>query len=320
MTKSIVIFGGSGFIGSHLIDSIVSNGSSDIVSIDIKPPRRRLKEVKYIQADVRSLQELEFEGGIDRIYNLAAVHTTPGHPSHEYYETNIGGALQVVEFAKRHDVREIIFTSSISVYGPGEATKAETSELKPTSAYGYSKMLAEQVHNNWARENADRRLTIVRPAVVFGPGEGGNFTRLATLLRRGVFVYPGRRDTIKACIYVEDLLQAIEFARYSGPAVKTFNGSYARKYTLEDIVTTFIKNHFQSVKTYTIPKAFVLFVASVLKAMGGAKIGVHPDRVLKLVHSTDVKPDWLLSNGWNFSGGLDDALSRWAAATNKRFD
>lgn len=320
MTGSIIIFGGSGFIGSHLIEYLVSNGEADIISVDIKRPRKCVAGVEYISADVRDLSEFSVSGAVKRIYNLAAIHTTPGHPSHEYYETNVGGALQIVEFAKKHDVDEIIFTSSISVYGPGEATKAETSDLKPVSAYGYSKMLAEHVHGNWAREKADRRLTTVRPAVVFGPGEGGNFTRLASLLRRGVFVYPGRRDTIKACIYVEDLLHAIEFARRSDPAVKVFNGAYARQYTLEDIVGTFVRNYFQSVKTYTIPKSFVLLVASVLKATGGAKMGVHPDRVLKLVHSTDVRPGWLLSNGWNFSQGLDDALSKWAAATNRRFD
>ncbi|UJL44073.1 NAD(P)-dependent oxidoreductase [Shewanella vesiculosa] len=119
---NIVIFGGSGFIGTHLIDSLFATASK-IISIDIKQPTKRVKNVEYIQADVRDLSTLELFEGIDIIYNFAAIHTTPGHEHHEYYETNIMGAIEICKFATKCNIKEIVFTSSISVYGPGEDKK-----------------------------------------------------------------------------------------------------------------------------------------------------------------------------------------------------
>ncbi len=52
------------------------------------------------------------------VYNLAAVHTTPGHEDWEYFWTNVWGAIHICEFATRVDARMVFFTSSISTYGP----------------------------------------------------------------------------------------------------------------------------------------------------------------------------------------------------------
>ncbi len=79
----------------------------------------------------------------------------------------------------RHGASSLFFTSSISVYGPTEEPRTESSPLAPVSAYGESKLEAEGIHRRWVEAAAGRRLVVVRPAAVFGPGENGNFTRLA---------------------------------------------------------------------------------------------------------------------------------------------
>jgi nucleoside-diphosphate-sugar epimerase len=310
VSKSVLIFGGSGFIGNHLIDSLAET-SDRIISIDIKSPRNVVKNVEYIQADVRNLSTLAAFKDIDIIYNLAAIHTTPGHEHHEYYETNIVGAIEICKYAKKCNIKEIVFTSSISVYGPGEDQKVETTELKPTSSYGYSKMIAERVHRDWQRSDNDNKITIVRPAVVFGYGEGGNFTRLATLLSKGIFIYPGRKDTIKACIYVKDLLEAITYAKDINSGEVIFNGAYHHGYTLEDIIETFKKEHFPNVKTVLVPKFIVLLAAKIFRLFNAFNIGIHPDRVMKLVQSTNIYPNWLVEHGKTFDNGLVKALADW---------
>lgn len=153
--KNIVIFGGSGFIGTHLSKDIINRGEN-VVVVDINPPRFNHERLEYICGDVRDLSNLTIKKSIDRIYNFAAIHTTPGHPTHEYYETNISGANQVCKFAEDNQVAEIIFTSSISVYGPDEEQKDEHTVLTPNSAYGYSKMLAEQIHLAWLERKSDQ--------------------------------------------------------------------------------------------------------------------------------------------------------------------
>ena len=314
---TIVIFGGSGFVGSHLIDLYAE--TYHIVSVDIREPKQRVAGVEYVRADVRDLSTFVTSKPPARIYNFAAVHTTPGHEFWEYYDTNINGAVQVTKFAERYGVSEIIFTSSISVYGPSEDMKTESSVTAPESAYGYSKFLSEEIHRAWLERDVSRRLTIVRPAVVFGAHEGGNFTRMARLLQRGFFIFPGRKDTIKACVYVKDLIEAIEFARNEPENYKLFNAAYPERYTIEQIVGTFIADHFPKAKSYLVPKGIVTLAAKLLYLTKGLGIGIHPDRVQKLVRSTDIFPEWLVAKGYAFSFNLKKGLFDWSKDTGGRF-
>ena len=181
VARFILVTGSSGFVGTHLIRRAVADGDH-VIAIDIRKPREVHEGVDYVTMDVADLSGWTPPRPVDTIYNFAAVHTTPGHPFHEYYQTNVMGALGVTEFAERNNVREIVFTSSISVYGPSEEMKTEESRPAPESVYGYSKLLAENIHRGWHQRHPETKLVIVRPAVVFGPGEGGNFTRLAGLL------------------------------------------------------------------------------------------------------------------------------------------
>jgi nucleoside-diphosphate-sugar epimerase len=316
--KNVLVFGGSGFIGTRLVARLSGEGHR-VVSVDIKPPRIRLDGVVYLNGDVRDLSGFDPGTTIDRIYNLAAVHTTPGHPDYQYYETNILGATSITALARRLGVNEIVFTSSISVYGPGEETKSEKTLPAPVSPYGWSKFMAERIQMAWMEEDDSRRLVICRPAVIFGPGEGGNFTRMATLLKKGFFVYPGRRDTIKACFYVDDLLEALQFAVERPERFVLFNGCYPDRYTLEQIVETFRENHMPGVKTFMVPRAVVTAAAAVLKPFSAFGLGIHPDRVTKLVKSTDVVPGWLASVDRAMGGRLPSALERWDAASGGRF-
>jgi nucleoside-diphosphate-sugar epimerase len=316
---AIIVFGGSGFIGSHLLRRLVATHPGRLISADIRPPKARLDGVTYVEADVRDLSGFAVEEPVATIYNLAAVHTTPGHPTHEYYETNVAGATQITALARRIGCTDIVFTSSISVYGPSEETKTEASPPAPESAYGWSKWLAEGIHRAWLDEADDRRLLIVRPAVIFGAGEGGNFTRLAALLKKGLFVFPGRRDTIKACFYVGDLLDAVQRAHDLGERYVLFNGSYPDRYTIEEIVKAFREAHFRQAKTVTVPHAALMAAATLARPMSAAGIGIHPERITKLVRSTDILPGWLQARGWAEPGRLPSALERWAAESEGRF-
>jgi GlcNAc-P-P-Und epimerase len=318
MTLSIV-FGGSGFIGTHLLRKLAASGDARLISMDIREPKQPVAGVEYRRADIRDVIDLAVSEPISTIYNLAAVHTTPGHEDHEYYETNVLGAVEVTAFARRTGAKDLVFTSSISVYGPGEETKSEAARLAPISPYGRSKYLAERIHQAWLAESPDRRLVIARPAVIFGPGEGGNFTRMAKLLKSGLFVYPGRRDTIKACFYVEDLLDAIQYARSQPDRFILFNGCYPDRYTLEQIVEAFRARHFPKAKTVDVPLGVVMTAARLLRPISALGLGVHPDRVLKLVRSTDIDPGWLKCRNAATPGKLASALDRWAEGSGGSF-
>lgn len=312
-----LVTGASGFIGTHLARRLADMGA-ELVCLDLKPPREELPGALYVRDDVRRLSALNLPK-IDRIYNLAAVHTTPGHPDHEYYDTNVWGALEAVKLAERDNIQHITFTSSISIYGPSEERKIETSEPAPVSAYGKSKLMAEEIHRGWLRQATDRKLTIVRPAVVFGAGEGGNFARMAALLKKGFFVFPGRRDTIKSCIYVEDLLDLVLTAGAKESTYELLNGAYPECPTLETIVTSLRDSYFPSAKLYDVPQGVVMGAAKTLATFKGFGLGIHPDRVTKLVRSTYVYPGWATENGLLGDQAFRKGLERWARATNYSF-
>ena len=183
--KRYAIFGGTGFIGTHLSQALLeSDPQCEVVLVDINPLRtagyadklqRALStgRARFVEQDVRNpISESEI-GPADVVFNLAAVHREPGHQPYEYFQTNIYGAENVCAYASAVGAKHIVFTSSISVYGPTEEPKTEESLTVPDSPYGSSKLVAENIHRAWQTASPDRRLLIVRPGVVFGPGELG---------------------------------------------------------------------------------------------------------------------------------------------------
>ena len=153
--------------GFHRLPSAETSGRGRLYealySVDIAEPRFPVAGVNLVSFDIREPipAKLCGDGPFD-IYNLAAVHTTPGHEDWEYYWTNVRGATNVCRFASELDAAHILFTSTMMVYGPTEAPKDEDAALEPVNAYGRSKILAEGIHNLWQAERPElRRLTTV---------------------------------------------------------------------------------------------------------------------------------------------------------------
>src|SRR5687767_14507799 len=130
--RRAVVLGASGFVGTRLVRRLSDQGYA-VAAVDIAPPRERLAGVDYITADVREPLGVEIGLGASGPYHPAAVHRTPGHPAHEYYDTNVMGAANATELAEACDIPLIVFTSSISVYGPSELVVTEQSPLNPAS-------------------------------------------------------------------------------------------------------------------------------------------------------------------------------------------
>jgi GlcNAc-P-P-Und epimerase len=225
-SRKAIVFGRAGFIGCHFLKRLAEERLYDgLYSVDIAPPRFAVEGVKLVNFDIREPipTALCGEGAFD-IYNFAAVHTTPGHEDWEYFWTNVHGATHVCRFASEVGAERLLFTSTMMVYGPSEAPKDEDAVLEPVNAYGRSKILAEGIHRLWQSEQPDaRRLTIVRPGVIYGLEERGNFTRLSQALKGRRFFYPGRTDTIKACGYVRDLVSSMLYMQERNEAVTLYN-------------------------------------------------------------------------------------------------
>lgn len=124
-----VVTGGAGPIGSHLIERLHQQGEA-VASFEVRDPSALTAEAEYKLIDVRVIR-VEIIPKIERIYNLSAVQTNPGRAECEYYDISVLGTLEARKFATEHDVRELISTSSISVYDPSKERLTEISPLRP---------------------------------------------------------------------------------------------------------------------------------------------------------------------------------------------
>ena len=320
MTVAVLITGGSGFVGTRLIARLVAQGER-VIAIDLVKPRVTHVGVDYVIGDVGEELDLGLADDVTAIYNFAAVHRTPGHPPEEYYRTNVLGALNVTRLAEDAGVERILFTSSISVYGPSETLITEADPLAPVSDYGRSKRMAEVIHRQWRSRGADRRLVVVRPGVVFGPGERGNYTFLANALRRRMFFYPGRKDAIKGGGYVDELLDTFAFAMSFDKPELLYNFAFPTPSSTLDIVEAFNAVAGFPMPLGVVPLPFLLAAAFAFESLAvvGIKTPVHRDRVRKLVNSTAVSPRWLLDNGYTFNRDLRTSLSEWRDETAGQF-
>lgn len=330
------ITGGTGFIGTHLTKLLKeAHPEATVYNLDIVEPGTPLPTVKdykpalrkgeklasrFIRCDVR--RPIVTEGvevtSEDVIFNFAAVHRTPGHEDHEYFETNIRGAENVCAFAEKHGIRKIVFTSSIAPYGAAEELKEEATLPTPNTAYGISKLVAEKIHETWQAGGKDRQLTIVRPGVVFGKGENGNFTRLYWSIRGHKFMYPGRKDTIKACIYVKELVRFMLYRlEHHENGVELYNCCFEPAYTIEHIVEAMKAVTGLQVRIPMMPNWIIMPAAAVIGAMG-APMGICPARVKKLQISTNICGRKLADCGYRFKWTFEEALADWFADNDKQ--
>lgn len=321
-----IIFGGSGFIGTHLIKLLKTEclkGGDKVYDLDIVMPGEegvvpgiveKIDGVEYIRLDVRKPIDFEFvPTDNDVIFNLAAVHRTPGHPDHAYFETNIYGAENVTAFAEKYGIKKILFTSSIAPYGAAEELKEETTLPTPNTPYGISKLVAEKIHMMWQRKDEKCELTIVRPGIVYGKGEHGNMTRLYKGQKGHYFFYAGRRDTIKACIYVKELCRFVKYRMIDNslPGVDIYNCTFEPAYSIQQICETMQKATGLHIHIPLIPSWILLPAAYVLGPIGGKKVGIHPGRVKKLMVSTNICGKKLAASEYKFHYTLEESFQDW---------
>lgn len=192
----ILITGGAGFIGSHLADALLSLGHDVTIIDNLSSGTREFvpQKVHFIEKDIRDndLSRIFDENHFDVIYHEAAQTMVPISIQNPAYDAdeNIMGLLNILECARTHGIKKIIFSSSAAVYGDNLSlplTERETPA--PESFYGLTKWMTEHYLKLY-RKIYGLSYTILRYSNVYGPrqgahGEGGVIYIFAKALSEG---------------------------------------------------------------------------------------------------------------------------------------
>lgn len=328
-----VLFGGGGFIGSHFANHLLAEGrASKVILADFQPiklsswPKNLQEEytkgnVEFVELDVRKpITHPGLPAHADLIVNLAAVHREPGHKANEYFDTNIPGAENVCNWAKQVGCNRLVFVSSISTYGTEKNSEAkdEHSVPEPTTPYGISKLAAEKINIAWNQTDPNRRLLIVRPGLVFGPGEEGNLTRMIKAVLNRYFFYTGNKKTRKAGGYVKELCNSITWMldrqdEHNSKEV-LFNFTMDPAPTMEEYAKAICNT--ANVKRFipNVPYPVLLAGSYIIQGLSkvlGIKQPINPTRIRKLLRSNSIVPAVLKEAGYSYKYTLEEALQDW---------
>lgn len=268
MPGSILVTGGAGYVGSHVVKTLAAQGRRVVVIDNLSTGHRQnIPNIPFIQADVQDKQCL---ANIIQTENVTAVMhfaaSTVIRDSIErpldYYENNTVGTLHLLEVCAAKKIKHFIFSSTAAVYAPFDGNIPEHAPLQPTNPYGNSKVMSEQLIKDIAKTGA-LSYVILRYFNVAGAdmtGEVGQRTENAThLLKVAVEVacgskpiipiygndYPTEDGTcIRDFIHVDDLaaahIDALTYLENKGESV-TLNCGYGKGYSVIDVISALEK-------------------------------------------------------------------------------
>ena len=152
--KKVLVTGGAGFIGSHLVDRLVNIGAKVVVVDNLQAGKisnlnQSIDEIDFKKVDIKDYFSIEeIVKNVDVIFHLAANADVPlsvREPNFDF-ETNVLGSYNLLRASLKYDIKKFIFASSAAVYGEPEYTPIdEKHQLKPISPYGAAKLAVERL-------------------------------------------------------------------------------------------------------------------------------------------------------------------------------
>ena len=150
--NNILVTGGAGYIGSHIVEQLIKNNSTVIILDNLVTGYKKLinKKAIFIKADIRNKSKISKvinDYGITSIIHLAAYLNVSEAEKNKkkYYTNNIIGTQKLLETCKNSNVKNIIFSSSCSIYGNVKGSVNESKKPNPQGYYGYTKSKGEEL-------------------------------------------------------------------------------------------------------------------------------------------------------------------------------
>ena len=223
MVKKILVTGADGFIGSHLVEQLISEGFKVKAFVYYNSfnswgwldslPKDVLSQIEIFAGDIRDPNGVRTAmKDCSIVYHLAALIAIPFsyHSPDSYVDTNVKGTLNVVQAAKDLSIERILVTSTSEVYGTAQYVPIdELHPRQPQSPYSASKIGADSIADSFYR-SFDLPLTIVRPFNTYGPRQSARAvipTIITQLLNGYTEISLGDITPTRDLLYVKDTVK-----------------------------------------------------------------------------------------------------------------
>jgi len=298
-SRTAFVTGGTGFVGSHVVEELLGRGYDRVRCLVRKDPKWLQElDVEYIYGDLDDEDRLcEALDGVDYVYHVAGL-TRAQSPS-EIDRANVDGTLCLMRAVRRAspDVRSVLVTSSLAVIGMSDEPVAdEDTDMHPISDYGRSKARMER--SLWRADGSGPApgdvlpLVIVRPSAVYGPRDTDILTFFQSVAR-GVCPIVGRGlQPELSLIHVSDLARAmVDAAEARATAGKTYFLASERAYSWTEIRDATVRCLDRRVLTVHVPRGLVGVVGAVAEVFGrltGSYPPLNREKAREIVHACKI--------------------------------
>ncbi len=253
-SMKVLVTGGAGFIGSHLVDRLIQEGHEVVVVDNLSTGKRRNlnRAARFFKLDIQSwrLERVFRNERPNLVMHLAAqmdVRKSVEDPIFDA-QVNVLGTLNVLQQSIKHGVRKVVFSSSGgAIYGEQEIYPAPESHVtRPLSPYGISKLCGEQYLSYYQRVNG-LQIVSLRYANVYGPrqdpeGEAGVVAIfIQKLLNNEQAIVNGNGRQTRDFVYVEDVVEA-NLAAMGQDIQGTYNVGTGEETSVNDLLRVLVRH------------------------------------------------------------------------------
>lgn len=265
------VTGGTGFIGSHLVEELRRRGYGEIRCL-VRKDLRWLEGMDVVPVRASMLDEAalrEAVRGVDYVYHVAGVTRATDWQTFE--DANITATVRLLDAVREASpaVRKVLITSSLAAVGPcagGVAT--EETPLQPITRYGRSKAEMERAVAAWRERHPTMPVVVVRPPSVYGPREADIYTLFKTA-SRGLFPLTGPADApYLSLVHGRDLVRGmVDAAESDRTTGETYFIGSEEQYSWNDVKRAMTAALGRKVVTVPVPEALVGAVGAVVEAV-----------------------------------------------------
>jgi UDP-glucose 4-epimerase len=250
----IIVTGGAGFVGSHLVELLVKKKHYPIIVDNLNTGSysniKHLidsKKAKFIEYDIRNFKKIIQLPKTDAVIHLAAIASVVESIDNPIFvnDVNINGTLNMLEFCRKKKIKKFVFTSSAAIYGNYEKKITEKTPTIPTTVYGSTKLTGEQyckIYSNLFGIN----ITCLRPFNIYGLRQNDAYAGVISKFmdklneNQSPIIFGNGKQT-RDFIHVDDVARAFYYAlKFKKKKFTVFNLATGKSTSINELAEIFL--------------------------------------------------------------------------------